>query len=513
MSVVSRAGLRAGPPAQRAPRRRERWIRRHAAFGVVVTAAAALRIVVQLAYLPALFTPDSSGYLAYAARLLHGVLAPDGARVSIYSAVLVPFVWAHDLVAVVALQHVLGLASGVVVYALLLARGSRRVLAVLASVPVLFDPLQLDLEQYVLADTLATFLLLVSVAVLAWPGQWRWWRAPAAGLLLGCITLTRAPDLVVAVPALAYLLVSLRPWRRALSAAGALALTVALALGAPLAVYAIASPSTRASTQLVDYAWRFFYGRLAPIAQCGKLHLPPDEQQLCPRQPAGQRPGPNYYMWSSRSPQWNLHLPPGTSVGEVLGTFDERVILRQPLSYAKVAATDYAYGFSPVRGTGPDGNPAWVYKFQSHYTAWDVSAARLARAYGDTRVASRPALERFLHGYGHYYTPGPLLAAGLITALIAAAGLGPARRSGLRGLCFFLAATAAAELVPPVVMSLFSWRYQLPQLSLIPLAAAAGLTALLPSCRASGPGRAGNARRPWPRAAGPRREPRSTATA
>jgi hypothetical protein len=478
VSVLSRVGLQARPPASVAPGQRGLWIRRHAAFGVVVLAAAALRAVVQLAYLPALFTPDSYRYLAYAAGFLKGILASDGQRVSGYSVALVPFVWAHDLGGIVALQHVLGLACGVLVYALLVARGSRRGLAVLASLPVLFDPLQLNVEQYVLADTMATFFLLVAVAVLAWPGRWRWWRAPAAGLLLACATLTREPDLVTR-----------RPWRRALSAAGALALTVVLALMLPLAVYGITSHTTDVGGRLSGYAWRYLYGRVAPIARCDKLHLPADEEQLCPRRPVGQRPTPNYYMWSARSPQWNVRVPPGTSATKVLEDFDRSVVLGQPLSFAKLTATEYAYGFSPVRAPGPDGNPAWVYKFQSHYTAWNISAAWVARTYGRTRVASRPGLERFLHRYGRYYTPGPLLAAGLILALAAAAGLGPARRSGLRGLCFLLGATAATELIPPVVMSMFSWRYELPQLSLIPLAAAAALTALLPSCRADSPQR------------------------
>ena len=56
---------------------------------------------------------------------------------------------------------VAGLAAAI--YALLVRCGARRWLAALACVPVLFDPLQLDLEQYILTDVSATFLLVVAL--------------------------------------------------------------------------------------------------------------------------------------------------------------------------------------------------------------------------------------------------------------------------------------------------------------------------------------------------------------
>jgi len=70
--------------------------------------------------------------------------------------------------AVAAVQHLLGLAMAVVIYLLLVRRGTSRWLAALATIPVLFDPLQLDLEQYILTDISATFLVLVALVVLVW---------------------------------------------------------------------------------------------------------------------------------------------------------------------------------------------------------------------------------------------------------------------------------------------------------------------------------------------------------
>ena len=456
-------------------------------FGVVLLVAAGLRVVVQLAYMPALFIPDSGSYLAFASRVAHGVLTPGGHRVSGYAFAMAPLVWSHNLTAIVAVQHALGLASGVLLYGLLLARGCRRWLAVLGSLPVLFDPLQLNVEQHVLADTLATFLLLAAVAVLAWPGRWGWTRPVAAGLLLACATLARTPDLGVAAPALAYVLLACRPWRRALAYAGTLVVTLTLALLVPLSAYSTAAHIDHGGGTVAGIAGRFLYARIAPIADCRQLDLTQTERSLCPAGQPGQRPGPNFYMWSRHSPLQRLRASTPAAADAVLRDFDEQVLVHQPLSYARVVATDYAYGFSPVRGNGPDQVPAWVYKFQSHYTAWNTNAAAIAHAYGRTRVAPRPHLERFLHEYGRYYVPGPLLGAGLIIGLAAGLGLGAARRSRLRATSFLFTAAAATVLIPPVALSLFSWRYQQPQLSLIPLAAIIGLAALVPRCRAPRP--------------------------
>jgi hypothetical protein len=71
------------------------------------------------------------------------------------------------------------------------------------------------------------------------------------------------------------------------------------------------------------------------------------------------------------------------------------------------------------------------------------------------------------------------LAACAVAALLAAAGVGRARRSGLRVAAWTFAAICLAVLVIAAMGSGFSWRYQLPQLVLLPPAGALGLTALL----------------------------------
>src|SRR5208337_3938048 len=77
-------------------------------------------------------------------------------------------VLAHNLAVAAAVQHLLGLVTAVLIYATGVHFGARRWLAALATVPILFDPLQLDIEQYVLTDVSATFLLVAALVVLVW---------------------------------------------------------------------------------------------------------------------------------------------------------------------------------------------------------------------------------------------------------------------------------------------------------------------------------------------------------
>jgi hypothetical protein len=66
-----------------------------------------------------------------------------------------------------------------------------------------------------------------------------------------------------------------------------------------------------------------------------------------------------------------------------------------------------------------------------------------------------------------------------VVALLAVAGVGRARRSGLRVAAWTFASLGLVALVTAAMSSTFSWRYQLVQLVLLPPAGALGLTALL----------------------------------
>ena len=131
-----------------------------------------------------------------------------------------------------------------------------------------------------------------------------------------------------------------------------------------------------------------------------------------------------------------------------------------------------------VRGNGPERYPAAYLKFQAGFPPYAEVATAL-HTYGHTGPAVQPALAAFLTGYGRFcYVPGPVLAAGLLIGLAGLAGTRRSRRRGLRPADLLFTGTALAALIAAAAFAPFDWRYQLPQLTLIPVAAALAVMAL-----------------------------------
>jgi hypothetical protein len=449
-------------------------VRRNWLFAIVAGCATALRAVVQLAYQPALIFPDSERYLQYADNFIAGHWTPDWLRTSGYSLLLIPAVLAHNLAAVAAAQHLIGLATAVLIYAVLVHFGARRWLATLATVPVLFDPLELDIEQYVLTDVIATFLLVAALTVLVWKRDALGLAASAvAGLLLAAATIIREPDLVVMIPAVLYLVVTIRPKRRLASRAALLLAGFLI----PVLGYLFWVLAWYGTFNFITYNSQFMYGRIAQFADCTGLSLPWYERHLCPPQPAA-RLNPDFFMWAKDSPQVTLQPTAGLSKGHIIAAFDLRIIEHQPLTYLKVVADDILYSFSPVRGTGPEHYPTKYHEFHPDFPGGKGAVATI-RTYTGRGPHVEPALADFLTGYGRdFYVPGPLLAAGLALGVAGLAGIGRARRSGLRAPCLLFTVGAIVVVESPFLTATFDWRYELPQLSLIPIAAGLSVTAL-----------------------------------
>jgi hypothetical protein len=449
--------------------------RRHWLFALVAGGGVALRIVVLLAYQQALIFPDSKRYLQYAQGFLHDQWIPDWLRTSGYSLLLMPAVAVRNLTVVAAVQHLLGLVTAAAIYALLVHYGARRWLAVLATVPVLFDPLQLDIEQYVLTDVSATFLLVVALVVLAWNRERiSTWTPLAVGLLLGLATIIREPDILVAIPAAGYLAVVLR--RRKRRAFRAVLLLLAGLLPAVLGYVAWVGV-WYGTFSFTTYSNEFMYGRVVQFADCAGLLLPAYEQQLCPPHQIAAA-DPDWFMWASQSPQVTLKPAAGLSKPQIIGDFTTRIIEHQPLAYLQAVTGDIVYSFWPVRGDGPEHYPVKYHQFSPQFPA-DAGEAATLRAYTGAGPRVQPGLAVFLAGYGRwFYVPGPLLAAGLLLGAAGLAWTRRARASGLRAPSLLFTAAVVAATMLPYLIATFDWRYELPQLSLIPVAAALGVMTL-----------------------------------
>jgi len=108
----------------------------------------------------------------------------------------------------------------------------------------------------------------------------------------------------------------------------------------------------------------FLYGRVADFADCQGLNLPAYERPLCPAEPPAQRIA-DFYTWNPESPQWTFTPPAGRSRDAVVRDFSLRILRHQPGAYAEAVVQDFGYGFSPVRGAGPERySPAYL-QFQT----------------------------------------------------------------------------------------------------------------------------------------------------
>ena len=461
------------PGAVRATGRRAWWA--HGPFVAALCLGLALRVTVMVAYRPVLLFPDSFGYLSHAVPFHLQWARPGG-----YLAFLWPILQLTDSrYPIPALQHLMGLALAVACYAFLLRRGIPRWGATLAALPVLLDPLQLVLEHYLLSDVIFELLLVGACLLLLWKPRPGPGALLAAGLAVAAATLTRGAGtlvLVVFVVALVCLRVG---WRRML--------VFLLAALVPLAGYATEFHREHGRWSLTSAGPRFLYARLAPIVHCDGVRLPSSERGLCPREPIGQRRVINYYIWGHRqAPQWTVQPPPGTSQLAMVADYDRRVVRSQPWVYGRSVIGHFALGFAPTRTVEVPGNPADHWLFEDHYWVLDdIIAQGLRPPSAEAGTSSDPAAASFLAGYRRWlWTPGPLLALLLVTGLAAAFGLRRARWSGDRVATGLLVACCVVPLATGAAVAGFSWRYQLQQLPLLPVAGALGLAALVRGRRA-----------------------------
>lgn len=469
-------------------------VRRHWLLLAVLTVGAVLRVAVMVGYWPALeLYGDSYAYLEDAQGMRPSAWHPFG-----YSLLLKLLSFTGHLAVVPAIQHAAALGVAVGLYALLLRLGVRRGLAVIGVAPVLFDGYQLDVEQFVLSETLLEALLVAAFFLLLARRELGATRAAAAGFLLAAATLTRTAALPIVVLAAGYLLLRWQ-WRPIAAFAAAVVI--------PILGYAGWYSTVHGTFAMQQYGGQFLYGRVAALASCD-YPLPAAERRLCDPRPPAQRPGPEFYVWDGRSP---LHQPGlgSESRQNTLGEgFALAVIEHQPLDYLASAAAETWHYFTLGHSTSPRDFPLARQQFPDHPPAsLHVRVANVG--FNGTPVAghTQEPVVAALRGYQSVlYTPGPLL----LAALLGAGAVG----AGLLSRCLYRHERAAALLLGlsglvlvavPSLTTGFSYRYELPLLVTLPaagvLAAEILAKAATPATGRSGlarPDRTGTAQHPDP---------------
>src|SRR6185437_14700456 len=180
----------------------------HRLFIIVLTPAVLLRVDAELGYRWHAWFNDSFQYIQ---NTVHFNLDPT--RVSGYSIWLKILQPLHTHAVVTILQHLMALAVAVMIYAL--ARHRFRTpawLATLATVPVLYDGFEIQLEHLIMADVPFLFLLTLAVTLMLWDPAPSLLRCMLIGALLGLSEVMRSVGLPQLAVFAVYMIIKRISW-------------------------------------------------------------------------------------------------------------------------------------------------------------------------------------------------------------------------------------------------------------------------------------------------------------
>jgi hypothetical protein len=451
-------------------------------FAAVLVPAIALRADAELGYRWQSWFNDSFSYLRAAVTLTPGTTRPSGYPVYLW--LLSP---AHSYLPVTAFQHLMSLLVAVMIYALARHRFAVPAwAAVLATLPVLYDGFEIQLEHLIMADTLFLFLSMAAVTIVLWSPVPSWRACLAAGLLLGLSSAVKPTGLPLLAVFLVYLLVRLiprpaRPLRQqVLRLVGAMA-ACALAFAVPVAGYEGWYKSAHGEYAMTDSTGVFLYSRVMTFADCSRMSLPADLRPLCTSVPPDKRPLAQAYIWTSASPLLRLPHPMfSPTVNQLAERFALHAIEAQPLGYARAVWDDTVRSFGWNRSVfpNPDTYDAYLFGYSSHaipvtpYRGYQSAAAYYVRGNPATVVVSPFA--QVIRGYQRYvWLPGTVYGLILLAGLFGIARRW--RRAGSAALLPWLCSLAL--IVAPAATAEFDYRYVTTAVPFACLAAAMALGA------------------------------------
>ena len=462
------------------PESRERRVAVYALLAVLVLGAI-VRGLFMLAWSPAFMGwPDAKSYIDVSQTgLFENPLRPAGYPLFL---VVLNAIWTN-IYFVVVVNHLLGLATAVLLYATVVRVGGSRWLGLVPATLVALGGDQMFLEHSVLSEPLFTFLTACGVyAAVRCAGDGRtlpW--ATASGVALALATSVRVVGMATIVIICAWMV---------FGASGALrqrVLTAATAAVGALAIlgsYWIAEYSTTGMVGMSRNGDYHLYGRVAPFADCTKFTPPRGTEMLCEKTRRAERPIVDAYIFSYwHSPAVRAFGSPFDARPEAsakVGEFARAVVIGQPDDYlVEVGAgmlryvapeSDWLHGY----GGGP-GYEALTGRnillnpnFRSH------AIDSLQRYYGwhESDYETRSGLLSVLRGYARVTRIQHVLFVAL--ALASFAGAFAARRGRERRVLLLLWMVAWCLLTAPVASLEFSARTAIPALGFLGVSAALG---------------------------------------
>jgi hypothetical protein len=478
------------------------WVTGNWLFSGAFAIGLILRLITMLGFPPAIwFGGDSVSYVNSSLHLWPGVSRESGYGVMLKF--LEPF---RSFVVVVAVQHLMGLAISVMIYALLRHRYRLPAWgATLAALPVLLDVYVIQLEQEILADSAFTFLCVAAITLVLWwpdavpargddppspaaarPG----WSLPWAAALFAIASTFWPVGLPLVIVLLIYMVVRRFGWRR----------VAATAIGGaiPLALYVGWFDVRYHQAAFNDSDGIFLWSRTMTFADCAVIKPPADLRPLCPSGPPSSRQAAPLYIWEANTPLLNVGTG-GTnrfspSRNGLAEQFAIKAIESQPVSFANVVFRGWLLTFTWNRPNVPSASMAARYQF-SNATQTQNSLAGTSKSVVNAGIAALHVVQKDYTG-GHtadtrevqpfadfmidyqrvFYVRGTMLG---VLMLIGLGGIVAAwRRDGftrLRGwggpALFPFAAALTMEVIPPLTAN-FSLRYVVPTIPVTCLAAA-----------------------------------------
>ena len=437
---------------------------------VLVAGAIAVRAWLMISYRPAfLGFGDSHEYvLAAALNVFRDVQHPAGYPLFLR---LVHY-FSDRLSITILVQHVIGVATGLLLYKSMQRTGAPTWLGLIPAAIVFFGGTGLLLEHSLLADPLFAFLqaigLYAAIRALDEPAL-RW--PLLAGLAIGLAfwVKTAAISSAALVPLLLLLAAPGAVRRRLLSAMTA-GLGVAILVAAYVGVQAV-------STGYVGYerqsAWNL-YGRVATFVDCSRFAPPKGTRFLCPIEPLAHRLPQASYQYGSSSPAVRHFGGPSRAPGyanALLQKFSVAAIEHEPVAYVSAIVHGLTFYIFPRGGEGY--TPESIRNALLNPVNEKAIEPAVALFYPHSLGYRRPASAiRSLSSYeSHTRVQGPLL----ILLLLAGIGGLPflPRRIRLAAILFTL--TAIFSIVFAEAASSYDARYAYPTFG--PLAAGAALGA------------------------------------
>lgn len=444
---------------------------------LMLVAGAALRLytmIVSSTVVTDYYTGDAGRYIRVGYRgLFYDEWQPAG-----YPAVLAALrALSSQLTLTVAFQHVIGLVTGLLMYALVRRGGASRPLALIPAGVALLSGDHLFLEHAFLEESAWMALLAggLYAAVRAGATLELCWTA-AASVLLGLSAVVRNVSLLLPLLLALWMLVIAR---------GALSVRVRVVAAAlvpaiiVIVAYTVVATSFGPYSGLGEMSGWSLYTRVGQFADCRRFTPPPGTRGLCEQRPAGQRPGPFFYYFGLTSPARKVFPAMSPQDGKKAGAFARATILHQPLDYARTVGKDLVRYFDPqagydrllsgsslddmtFRSVSPDpaNTATFASRVRSRYSGLD-----------STPNAGTSALET----YQRIFRINGLI----LLALIALTAVGVVRGAGYaRAASLLCGASAVVLLVLPPAVSSYDGRYTVPPALLLAGSAALAASAL-----------------------------------